>query len=48
MATVRFLETSSGAWIAQPFTVGVCTDSRTRLELGQCLARTEWVVGPVL
>jgi poly-gamma-glutamate synthesis protein (capsule biosynthesis protein) len=69
MATVRFLETSSGAWMAQPFTVGVCTDPHTRLvraarlalsepgagltqqtriELEQCLARTEWVVGPVL
>lgn len=68
MATVRFLETSSGAWMAQPFTVGVCTDphtrlvraarlalgdpgarltDQTRLELEQCLARTEWVVGPV-
>jgi hypothetical protein len=58
-----------GAGMAQPFTVGVCTDPRTRLvraarlalsdpgpgvtdqeriELEQCLARTEWVVGSVL
>ena len=31
MANVRFLETTSGKWMAQPYTTATCTDPRTRL-----------------